>query len=48
VRVLALVEAEDLVAGAACVEIDPRTAVRVSTPNFRGFRNLDVTVCPTD
>jgi len=45
-RVLARVAAEDLVARAARIEIDPRTAVRVSPPNFRGFRHLDVTVGP--
>jgi len=45
-RVLARVAAEDLVARATRIEIDPRTAVRVSTPNFRGFQHLDVTVWP--
>ncbi|HWT81293.1 MAG TPA: cytochrome P450, partial [Candidatus Methylomirabilis sp.] len=45
-RVLARVAAEDLTVRAGLIEIDPRTAVRVSTPNFRGFQHLDVTVSP--
>jgi cytochrome P450 len=43
-RVLARVAVEDLVARAPAVAVDLDTAIRVSTPNFRGFQLLDVTV----
>ncbi|HEY1281160.1 MAG TPA: cytochrome P450 [Acidimicrobiales bacterium] len=43
-RVLARVAVEDLVARAPTVAVDMNRAVRVSTPNFRGFQRLDVTV----
>ena len=43
-RVLARVAVEDLVARARTVAVDMDRAVRVSTPNFRGFQRLDVTV----
>ncbi len=43
-RVLARVAVEDLVARAPTVAVDLDTAIRVSTPNFRGFQRLDVTV----
>jgi hypothetical protein len=43
-RLLGRVAVEDLVARAERVEVDLDTAVRVQTPNFRGFQRLDVTV----
>jgi cytochrome P450 len=43
-RVLARVAVDDLVARAPTVAVDTDRAVRVSTPNFRGFQRLDVTV----
>ena len=43
-RVLARVAVDDLVARAPTVAVDMDRAVRVSTPNFRGFQRLDVTV----
>jgi pimeloyl-[acyl-carrier protein] synthase len=43
-RVLARVAVDDLVARAPTVAVDIGQAVRVSTPNFRGFQRLDVTV----
>jgi cytochrome P450 len=43
-RVLARVAVEDLVARAPSVGVDLERVVRVSTPNFRGFQRLDVTV----
>jgi cytochrome P450 len=43
-RVLARVAVEDLVTRAGRVDVHQDTAVRVSTPNFRGFQRLDVTV----
>jgi cytochrome P450 len=43
-RMLARVAVEDLVARAPTVAVDLDAAVRVSTPNFRGFQRLDVTV----
>jgi cytochrome P450 len=43
-RLLARVAVEDLVARAPAVAVDLGTAVRVSTPNFRGFQRLDVAV----
>jgi cytochrome P450 len=43
-RLLGRVALEDLVARAERVEVDLESAVRVSTPNFRGFQRLDVTV----
>jgi cytochrome P450 len=43
-RVLARVAVEDLVARADAVHVDETTAVRVATPNFRGFQRLDVAV----
>src|SRR5262249_54163317 len=47
-RVLAHVAVEDPVTPAPAVPVDLDSAVRVSTPNFRGFQRLDVTVrCPS-
>jgi cytochrome P450 len=43
-RVLARVAVEDLVTRADKIAVHAETAVRVSTPNFRGFQRLDVTV----
>jgi cytochrome P450 len=43
-RVLARVAVEDIVARAEHVAVDHDTAIRVSTPNFRGFQRLDVTI----
>jgi cytochrome P450 len=43
-RVLARVAVEDIVTRAPTVAVDIDRAVRVSTPNFRGFQRLDVTV----
>jgi cytochrome P450 len=43
-RLLATIAVEHLAARAATVEVDPTTAVRVLTPNFRGFQHLDVRV----
>ena len=43
-RVLGRVALEDLVTRAQGVEVDLDTAVRVATPNFRGFQRLDVSV----
>jgi cytochrome P450 len=43
-RVLARVAVEDLVTRTPAVAVDLDTAVRVSTPNFRGFQRLDVAV----
>lgn len=43
-RVLARVAVADLAARAAKVEIDADSAVRVSTPNFRGFQHLVVRI----
>ena len=43
-RVLARVAVEDIVARAPTIAVNVDTAVRVSTPNFRGFQRLDVTV----
>lgn len=43
-RLLGRIALEDLVERAAAVEVDLDSAVRVSTPNFRGFECLDVSV----
>jgi cytochrome P450 len=43
-RTLGRVAVEDLVDRADRVEVDLSRAVRVQTPNFRGFQRLDVTV----
>jgi cytochrome P450 len=43
-RLLGRVALEDLVARASAVEVDRSTAVRVSTPNFRGYERLEVSV----
>ena len=43
-RVLARVAASHLAARAATVTVDLDAAVRVSTPNFRGFQRLDVSL----
>jgi cytochrome P450 len=43
-RTLGRVAVEDLVGRADRIEVDLSTAVRVQTPNFRGFQRLDVTV----
>ncbi len=43
-RLLARVAVEDIVARSEQLSIDEATAVRVSTPNFRGFQHLDVTL----
>ncbi|MGH9246610.1 MAG: cytochrome P450 [Acidimicrobiales bacterium] len=43
-RVLGRVALEDLVQRAVDVEVDLDAAIRVSTPNFRGFQRLDVAV----
>jgi cytochrome P450 len=43
-RILARVAVSDLATRATKIEVDHETAVRVSTPNFRGFQRLDVRV----
>ena len=43
-RVLARVAVEHLAARARAIDVDVATAVRVHTPNFRGFQRLDVDV----
>ena len=43
-RLMARVAIEDLVARAGTLSVDFDTAIRVATPNFRGFQRLDVTV----
>jgi cytochrome P450 len=43
-RLLGRVALQDLVARAGGVEVDLDTAVRVSTPNFRGFQRLGVSL----
>jgi cytochrome P450 len=45
-RALGRIALEDLVVRSRTVAVDLDTAVRVSTPNFRGFQRLDVTVEP--
>jgi cytochrome P450 len=43
-RALARVAVEDLVARADGIDVDRTSAVRVVTPNFRGFQHLDVRI----
>jgi cytochrome P450 len=45
-RLLARVAVEHLAARASAVAVDRTTAVRVTTPNFRGFQHLDVSITP--
>ncbi|MDQ1397063.1 MAG: hypothetical protein QOG64_2322 [Acidimicrobiaceae bacterium] len=45
-RLLGRVAVEDLAHRAATVAVDLEDAVRVSTPNFRGFQRLPVTITP--